>query len=270
MAVKKSKNPALEVAKAIDEAMTLVGSRLFREARLVLEQAQQVAKNANLGGSAFLNWGLSVCADECQDAVNAVRFITAALKQDPCAPPFINSYKIVRNRVIATFQGMNVNDRQVPTFFRLLVDLDAVDAAACMKFSQHALANGDDAKALALAQDAVHLEPPTLRDCITSHVCLLRLAATRRRALAGVKPRRWRSRSRARPRRREHAQEADRDPRTPCRRGRTGHGRADFTRAARPKHQSDSLTWMKLATAFRHVVHAVGALLVEEVDAVSG
>ena len=161
MAVKKSKNPALEVAKAIDEAMTLVGSRLFREARLVLEQAQQVAKNANLGGSAFLNWGLSVCADECQDAVNAVRFITAALKQDPCAPPFINSYKIVRNRVIATFQGMNVNDRQVPTFFRLLVDLDAVDAAACMKFSQHALANGNDAKALALAQDAVHLEPPT-------------------------------------------------------------------------------------------------------------
>ena len=112
MAVKKSKNPALEVAKAIDEAMTLVGSRLFREARLVLEQAQQVAKNANLS-SAFLNWGLSVTADECQDAVSAVRHIVAALKQDPCAPPFINSYKIVRNRVIASFHGHEATCRPV-------------------------------------------------------------------------------------------------------------------------------------------------------------
>jgi len=43
----------------------------------------------------------------------------------------------------------------------LRVDLDAVDAAACIKFSQHAVAKGDGAKALALAQDAVHLEPPT-------------------------------------------------------------------------------------------------------------
>jgi len=51
VAVKKTQNPALEVANLIDEAMTLVGSRLFREARLVLEQAEQVAKQANLSSS---------------------------------------------------------------------------------------------------------------------------------------------------------------------------------------------------------------------------
>ena len=53
------------------------------------------------------------------------------------------------------------NDAAVPMFFKLLVDLDAVDAAACLKFSQHAVAKGDGVKALALAEDAIHLEPPT-------------------------------------------------------------------------------------------------------------
>src|SRR5262249_39517012 len=132
--MKKTQNAALQVAKGIDEAMTLVGSRLFREARLVLEQAEKVAKNANLPPSAFLVWGLSVVADECGDAVNAVKFIKAALRLDACAPPIINSYNLIRGRTVLAFAGMDVGDPNIPTFFRLLVDLDAVDAAACMKF----------------------------------------------------------------------------------------------------------------------------------------
>lgn len=160
VALKKTQNAALQVANAIDEAMTLVGSRLFREARLVLEQAEEVASKAGLSSS-FLAWGLSVVADECGDAVDAVKFVKVALKLDPCAPPFINSYKIIRGRTVLTFTGMDVNDPAIPTFFRLLVDLDAVDAAACMKFSRHAAAHGDPARALALAQDAVQLQPPT-------------------------------------------------------------------------------------------------------------
>lgn len=160
VAVKKSQNPALQVANAIEEAMTLVGSRLFREARLALEQAEQVAKRAGLASS-YLAWGLSVVSDECQDAANAVKFIKAALTLDPCAPPFINSYLIIRGRTILAFNGMDVNDPTLPTFFRLLVDLDAVDAAACIKFSRHAAAHGDPARALSLAQDAVQIQPPT-------------------------------------------------------------------------------------------------------------
>ena len=161
MAVKKTQNPALQVASAIDEAMSLVGSRLFREARLVLEQAELIEKNASLPPSAFLAWGLSVVADECGDAVNAVKFVKAALRLDPCAPPFINSYKIIRGRTILAFTSMDVDDLKIPVFFRLLVDLDAVDATACLKFSRHAAAHGDPIRALALAQDAVQLQPPT-------------------------------------------------------------------------------------------------------------
>jgi hypothetical protein len=160
VAFKKSKNPALEVANAIDEAMTLVGSRLFREARLVLEQAEHVANEAGLASS-FLAWGLSVVCDECQDAPNAVTYIRAALRLDPCAPTLLNSHRIIRGRTILAFNSIDVNDPAVATYFGLLVDLGAVDAAACLKFSQHAIANGDGAKALALAEDAVHLEPPT-------------------------------------------------------------------------------------------------------------
>ena len=161
MASKKTQNTALQVANAIDEAMTLVGSRLFREARVVLEQAEQAAERAGLGSSSFLAWGLSVVCDECQDSPNAVKYIRAALSQDPCAPPFVNSYRIIRGRTILAFNTMDVNDPAVPMFFKLLIDLDAVDAAACLKFSQHAVAKGDGVKALALAEDAVHLEPPT-------------------------------------------------------------------------------------------------------------
>ena len=160
MASKKTQNTALQVANAIDEAMTLVGSRLFREARLVLEQAEQAANKAGLVSS-FLAFGLSVVYDECQDSPNAVKYIRAALSQDPCAPPFVNSYRIIRGRTILAFNTMDVNDPAVPMFFKLLIDLDAVDAAACLKFSQHAVAKGDGVKALALAEDAVHLEPPT-------------------------------------------------------------------------------------------------------------
>lgn len=43
------------------------------------------------------------------------------------------------------FNARDVNDPTVPTLFGLLVDLDAVDAAACIKFSQHAVAKGDGA-----------------------------------------------------------------------------------------------------------------------------
>jgi hypothetical protein len=160
MASKKTQNAALQVANAIDEAMTLVGSRLFREARLVLEHAEQVANRAGLVSS-FLAWGLSVVSDECGDAVNAAKFIKAALRLDACAPPFINSFNIIRGRTTLAFNSMEVNDPLLPKVFKLLVDLDAVDAAACLKFSQHAVAKGDGVKALALAEDAIHLEPPT-------------------------------------------------------------------------------------------------------------
>jgi tetratricopeptide (TPR) repeat protein len=105
--------------------------------------------------------GLSVVYDECQDSPNAVKYIRAALSQDPCAPPFLNSYRIIRGRTILAFNTMDVNDAAVPMFFKLLVDLDTLDAAACLKFSQHAVAKGDGVKALALTEDAKHLEPPT-------------------------------------------------------------------------------------------------------------
>ena len=160
MAVKKTQNPALQVANAIDEAMTLVGSRLFREARLVLEQAEHIANKAGLASS-FLAWGLSVVSDECGDAVSAVKYIRAALTLDPCAPPFLNSYRIIRSRIVLAFAGMDENDTGIPTYFRLLVDLGAVDATACFKFSRHAAAHGDPTRALALAEDAVQLQPPT-------------------------------------------------------------------------------------------------------------
>lgn len=160
VALKKTQNAALQVTNAIDEAMNLVGSRLYREARLVLEQAEQVANKAGLVSS-FLAWGLSVVSDECGDPVNAVKFIKEALRLDPCGPPYINSFNIIRSRTILAFNARDVNDPTVPTLFGLLVDLDAVDAAACIKFSQHAVAKGDGAKALALAEDAVHLEAPT-------------------------------------------------------------------------------------------------------------
>jgi len=176
LASKKTQNTALQVADAIDEAMTLVGSRLFREARLVLEQAEQVASKAGLSSS-WLAWGLSVACDEVQDWVAAVNHIKTALRLDPCAPPFINSYRIIRGRTVLAFTGMDVNDPAIPTLFRLLVDLDAVDAASCMKFSRHAAAHGDPARALALAQDAVQLEPPTTEQL--RHLARLLAAAGR-------------------------------------------------------------------------------------------
>src|SRR5207245_11238985 len=64
---------------------------------------------------------------------------------------------LVRGRYLSR----SATHRQVTTVSPLLVELDAEAAAACMHCSQHALANGDRATALAPAQDAVHLEPPT-------------------------------------------------------------------------------------------------------------
>jgi tetratricopeptide (TPR) repeat protein len=83
------------------------------------------------------------------------------LKLDPCAPLLLGSYDIIRSRVLATFQDLAVTDVAVPIYFGLLADLHAVDAAALIKHSQHLAAEGDQQEALAVAQQAVELEPVT-------------------------------------------------------------------------------------------------------------
>jgi Flp pilus assembly protein TadD len=84
-----------------------------------------------------------------------------ALKLDPAAPPFIGSYNIIRERLIASFKEMDATDAAIPTVFRLIADLGAVDAPVLVKHSQHLAAEGDQQEALAVAQQAVELEPVT-------------------------------------------------------------------------------------------------------------
>ena len=98
---------------------------------------------------------------EPDGAPNAVRYITSALKLDPAAPPLLHSLGIIRSRVMVTFNDLPVTDAAIPSFFRLLSDLRAVDAAALIKHSQHLAAEGNQEEALALAQEAVALEPST-------------------------------------------------------------------------------------------------------------
>jgi Flp pilus assembly protein TadD len=154
-------SPALEVANAIAKAMSLAGRNLYDAAWEVLKRAEQVATNANLSSSPTLCWGLAVSADQRQDAPNAVKYIVSALKLDPCAPPLLGSYDIIRKRVAATFNDLDVADEGLPIYFRLIADLHAVDSAVLLKYSQHVAAQGNRETALELAQEAVGLEPPT-------------------------------------------------------------------------------------------------------------
>ena len=160
MAAKLKSNPALEVANAIDKAMRLSGRELHDAAWEVLKRAEHAAQNAGLA-SAYLFWGLAAEADHRQDAESAVRYIVKALQLDPAAPPFIDSYRIIRERLLATFKEMDATDAAIPTLFRLIADLDAVDAAVLLKLSEHVANQGNYEAALGLAQDAVHREPPT-------------------------------------------------------------------------------------------------------------
>jgi Flp pilus assembly protein TadD len=75
------------------------------------------------------------------------------------APPFVDSQRIIRDRLIATFGAMDATDAAIPAVFRLIADLDAVDAAVLIKLSRHVAAEGNHQAALGLAQDAVEREP---------------------------------------------------------------------------------------------------------------
>lgn len=158
MPQKVKSDVAARVSQEIDKAMRLSGRGLHDAAWEVLKRADQVAHNANLA-SGYLYWGLAATADERHDAESAVRYIMKALQLDPAAPPFIGSYNIIRERVVATFRDLDVADQAIPTFFRLLADLDAVNSAALLKYSQYLAAEGDQEASLGLAQDAVDREP---------------------------------------------------------------------------------------------------------------
>jgi Flp pilus assembly protein TadD len=144
----------------IDKAIRLSGRGLHDAAWEVLKRAEQVAQNEDLA-SAHLFWGLATQADERHDAENAVRYIVKALQLDPAAPPFIDSHRIIRERLIASFKEMDATDAAIPTVFRLIADLGAVDASVLVKHSQHLAAEGDEQEALAVAQQALELEPVT-------------------------------------------------------------------------------------------------------------
>jgi tetratricopeptide (TPR) repeat protein len=167
--------------------MTLSGRGLHDAAWEVLKRAERVAQNANLS-SGYLYWGLAATADERHDAQNAVRYINLALKLDPAAPPFIDSHRIIRERVISTFKEMDATDAAIPTVFRLIAHLDAVDARVLVKYSRHVAAEGNHEAALGLAQDAVDREPRNAEAYDTSRVCLPALVATRKRATGASRP----------------------------------------------------------------------------------
>src|SRR6202022_1038594 len=107
----------------------------------ILRNAEDLANRAGIS-SGHLWWGLSAMADERGDAENAVRYVLRAVKHDPAAPVFLHSYGIVRERLLTTFKNMDATDPAVPHFFRLIADLDAVDAAVLIKLSRNVAAAG--------------------------------------------------------------------------------------------------------------------------------
>jgi tetratricopeptide (TPR) repeat protein len=156
--MEQKSSAALEVANAIAKAMSLAGRDLYDAVWQILKKAEQVATNANLS-SGHLCWGLAVAADQRQDAPNAVKYIMRALRLDPAAPPFLHSYDLIRGHLLTTFKEMDATDTAVPIFFRLIADLNAVDATVLIKYSRHLVAEGNHEAALGLAQDAVQREP---------------------------------------------------------------------------------------------------------------
>lgn len=103
------KTLATDVARYIDEAWLLVGQGALDDAHATLAHAHQIAKAGGLR-SAFLLWGLAVVADLRDYAEDAVHFIMAALRLEPCAPPILKSYVIILKKTQNTFAELKPSD----------------------------------------------------------------------------------------------------------------------------------------------------------------
>lgn len=132
---------------------------LDRARRLLL--AVRDSMRAQGRGHGFASWRLSILADNQGELVEAMKYVTEALEQDPLSQPFRRSFEIIagRLRTALTAADRDPADPSTPELYELLVRQDAADEPSHLAMAAWSLLAGDPRKAHAIAAAVTTLSP---------------------------------------------------------------------------------------------------------------
>jgi tetratricopeptide (TPR) repeat protein len=141
-------------------ALDLIGEGSHDGAWDVLVPALEKATDAGIS-SGFLRWALALAAHGRHDLSAAMQHIMTALKLDPSAPVFLDTYRAIITGVRSLLADPTLDPagESVPVLFDLLDNVGAADAHALFTVSVHHAMHGRLEQATDLAERLLELEP---------------------------------------------------------------------------------------------------------------
>ena len=161
------------ILEQVERADNLAERQQFDEVRELLLAAQADCARAGVD-SAFLAWRLCVVFDQLKEHELAFKYAQDALRMDPLAPPFRNSFGVIvgtmRKAILAAQPGAA---DFVPRFYELLVRAGEGNDAVHVAMARHLQAQGQNERALKLV-NAVTVLSPGFRDAWLARAAICR------------------------------------------------------------------------------------------------
>lgn len=146
------------ILEAVERADGHAERQELVEAREILVQARTDCERAGIE-SGFLLWRLCVVFDLMKEHELAFKYAQEALRQDPLAPPFRNSFAIVAKKMRAAILDAEGAPDWVPRFYDLLVHACEASDAVHVSMGRWLHAQGQHERALKLVNAVTLLSP---------------------------------------------------------------------------------------------------------------
>jgi tetratricopeptide (TPR) repeat protein len=146
------------VIELVERADGHADRREMAEARDLLLQARADCERAGVE-SGFLAWRLCVVFDLLKEHEVAFKYAQEALRQDPLAPPFRNSFNIVARTMRKAILEAQGQPDWVPRFYDLLVHAGEASDAVHVAMGRWLHVQGQHERALKLVNAVTLLSP---------------------------------------------------------------------------------------------------------------
>ena len=161
------------IIEQIDRAEALSDENDFGEARDALLAVDAECARERLE-SGFLNWRLCVVFDILEEHELAFKYVQQALRMDPLAPPFRNSFGVVVKRIQkAILEAEPGEEDFVSRYYELLVNAGEGNDAVHIAMARDLNARGEHERALGL-MNALTVLSPGCRDAWLARAAICR------------------------------------------------------------------------------------------------